>query len=146
MRQEFQPLCILMVEDESLILEIMAESLVEAGYDVMTAVDGPSAITMIKDEPRVFSALFSDFHLPGGLTGLDIAHAMRDRHPTIPVILATGRPDVLDQRWQSESGFLLLRKPYRPSELLVAMGGLIPPHRQPAGESLGQNDFSKRSM
>jgi CheY-like chemotaxis protein len=122
-----------MVEDESLILEIMAESLAEAGYNVVTAVDGPSALALIEARPDHFTALFSDFHLPGGLTGLDIAREMRGRYPTIPVILATGRPDVLDQRWRSDGGFVLLRKPYRPSELLVKMGGLIAPHNLPAG-------------
>jgi CheY-like chemotaxis protein len=122
-----------MVEDESLILEIMAESLADAGYNVLTAVDGPSALALIEDSPDRFTALFSDFHLPGGLTGLDVARAMRGRYPSIPVILATGRPDVLDHRWHSDAGFVLLRKPYRPSELIVKMGGLIPPHNLPAG-------------
>lgn len=117
-----------MVEDEALILEIMAESLADAGYDVLTATDGPSAMALIDGKPGHFSALFSDFHLPGGLTGLDIAQEIRRRHPTMPVILATGRPDILDVRWRSDSGFALLRKPYRPSELVSTVGGLIAPH------------------
>ncbi len=126
--QEFQPLCILMVEDESLILEIMSESLADAGYNVLTAPDGPSALALVDEKPDHFTALFSDFHLPGGLTGLDIAKVMRARYPAMPVILATGRPDVLDQRWRSRSGFVLLRKPYLPSELIVTVGGLVAPH------------------
>jgi DNA-binding response OmpR family regulator len=117
-----------MVEDEALILEIMAESLIDAGYDVLTAPDGPTALRLIEENPNHFSALFSDFHLPGGLTGLDIALALRAVAPTLPVILATGRPDVLEARWQSEDSFVLLRKPYRPSELLSVMAGVIPPH------------------
>ena len=121
-----------MVEDEALILEIMAESLADAGYEVLTVSDGPTAMSLIETQSDSFSALFSDYHLPGGLTGLQIAWAMRSRHPALPVVLATGRPDVLDPRWRSDMGFVLMRKPYRPSELVTVMGGLILPHHAPS--------------
>ena len=125
-----------MVEDETLILEIMAECLADAGYDVLCARDGPSAVSLIEDRPGHFSALFSDYHLPGGLTGLDIAQVMRDRNPALPVILATGRPDVLDPRWRSETDFVLIHKPYRPSDLLQALGALVKPKHPPAAPNV----------
>ncbi len=126
-------MCILMVEDEALIMEIMAESLADAGYDVLSAADGPAAMKLIAEKPGHFSVLFSDYHLPGGLTGLDIAQELRRQYPTIPVILTTGRPDILDVRWRSDSSFALLRKPYRPSELLSTLGNLVAPHRRVPG-------------
>ena len=125
-------MCILMVEDEALILEIMAETLEDAGYDVMRAVDGLQAMALLDDHPSKFSALFSDYHLPGGLTGLDIARAARMRYPALPVVLATGRPDVLDPTWQSTDGFVLLRKPYGPSQMVSVIGNVLPPHHPPA--------------
>ena len=122
-------LCILMVEDEALILEIMAETLVDAGYDVAMVGDGAEAMALINEGIDRFSALFSDYHLPGGVTGLDLAMEMRARHPSIPVILATGRPDVLVDRWPSEAGFVLLRKPYGASQMVGTVGKLVRPHR-----------------
>ena len=118
-----------MVEDEALILEIMAESLEEAGYDVMRAADGLQALGMINKHPGRFSALFSDYHLPGGVTGLDIARAARRRYPALPVIVATGRPDVVDAAWPAGAGFILLRKPYGPAQMLGLVGRMLPPHR-----------------
>ena len=124
-----------MVEDEALILEIMSESLEDAGYNVMTVADGPNAIRCIDTQPaNHFSLLFSDYHLPGGLTGVDVAAAMRARYPNIPVVIATGRPDVLDARWHHAEGFVLVRKPYGPKQLLSVLGQLVPPHR-PANRS-----------
>ena len=121
-----------MVEDEALILEIMAESLEEAGYDVMRAVDGLQALGLINGHPGRFSALLSDYHLPGGVTGLDIARAVRRRYPALPVILATGRPDVVDAAWPLQNGFMLLRKPYGPAQMLGMLGRVVPPHRHPS--------------
>ena len=121
-------MCILVVEDEPLILDIIAETLEDAGYDVIRASTGPQAVGLITAGETEFSALFSDFHLPGGLTGLDVAAAMRERFPGVPVILATGRPDVLETKWQPGEGFILLQKPYGPSEMLRELGRLVPPH------------------
>ncbi len=107
----------------------MAETLEEAGYDVVTASDGVEALALIEDPARRFSALFSDYHLPGGVTGLDLARAMRALHPGRPVFLATGRPDVLEMSRRSADGFVLLQKPYGPAQMVSAIGRLLPPHR-----------------
>ena len=122
-------MCILIVEDEDLILDIMAETLTDAGYDVMTASTGPQAVALIEAGKTKFSALFSDFHLPGGLTGLDVATAIRRRFPALPVILATGRPDVLEKSWRPGENYVLLQKPYGPSQMLRELGRLVAPHR-----------------
>ena len=120
-----------MVEDEALILEIMAETLGEAGYDVLAVADGAEAMALVCEDAGRFSALFSDYHLPGGVTGLDLALKVRARDPSIPVILATGRPDALVERWPPGAGFVLLRKPYGPSQMVDAVGRLVRPHRVP---------------
>ena len=135
----------LVVEDEPLILDIIAETLEGAGYDVMRASTGPQAVGLIAAGKTEFSALFSDFHLPGGLTGLDVAAVMRERFPGLPVILATGRPDVLEEP---------ARPPRATSCCKSRMG-----RRRCCGSSAGwsrritgsrrarsQNDFSSRSI
>jgi CheY-like chemotaxis protein len=132
-------MCILMVEDEALIVEIMTEALEDAGYDVLTASTGPQAIAKNESWCDRFSALISDFHLPGGMTGLEVAAAMRHRRPGLPVVMATGRPDALEGHWQDSRGYLLLQKPYTPTDMLCALRPLVPPVR-------GQKDLSSRSM
>lgn len=120
-------MCILMVEDEALIAEIMAEALEDAGYDVITAFTGPEAMALIERCCDHFSALFSDFHLPGGLTGLDVAAAMHHRRPGLPVVMATGRPDVLSAQGLDCAAYVVLHKPYTPTDMLAALRPLVAP-------------------
>jgi CheY-like chemotaxis protein len=108
----------LLVEDESLIREIMAESLEDAGYVVIQAATGDEALSVIQDPPATITALVTDFHMPGEADGADVAHRIRQTWPGIPVVIASGRPDVLHQAWQAKFGFRLLQKPYGPRELI----------------------------
>ncbi len=121
-----------MVEDEVLILEIMSETLEDEGYEVVTAHDGVQAVALLDANPGRFTGLFSDYHLPGGLTGIDVARAARLRNPGLPVVLATGRPDVLEAEWRAVDGFVLLRKPYGPAEMVNALGTVVRPSGKPA--------------
>ena len=114
-------LCVLLVEDEWLIRSIMAESLMDAGFDVIHAGSGNEAFERIEHEKRKITILVTDVHLPGGLNGLDVAEEMRRRVPGLPVVVATGRPDVLRPDWHLAGSVALLRKPYGPGELLATV-------------------------
>ena len=48
--------------------------------------------------------------MPGGLSGLDLARVIREHHPELPVILATGYSDRADAALREN--FALLKKPY----------------------------------
>ncbi len=120
-------MCVLLVEDEALISTIMTECLVEAGYDVIAAADGAEALRLIADPPVAISLLVTDVHLAEGPTGLDVAREIRLRLPDLRVIVATGRPDALNDLPATERPFRLLRKPYRPGELIGAISAAIGP-------------------
>jgi CheY-like chemotaxis protein len=110
--------CILLVEDESLIREIMAECLEDAGYVVIQAATGDEALFVIQESPATITALVTDFHMPGKADGADVAHHIREKWPGIPVVIASGRPDILQQAWQVKFGYGLLIKPYGPRQLI----------------------------
>ena len=118
-------MCVLLVEDEPTIREVMAETLQDAGFDVYEAPDGDSALALLSDTPRKFTILVTDFHMPGQADGGHVAARMRSLNPDIPVIIATGRPEVLQARWREEFGFYLLRKPYLPSHLVGLVRTLL---------------------
>ena len=111
-------MCILLVEDEPLIREIMLESLRDAGFEVVEAANGDEAIGLIQGGPHRFSLLVTDFHMPGRSDGSAVAAAMRRRRPEIPVVIASGRPDVFDEGLTAKLGYQLLKKPYRPRDLI----------------------------
>ncbi len=111
-------MCVLLVEDEPLIREIMAESLEDAGFVVIQASTGDEAISVILDPPATITALVTDFHMPGEADGADVASRIREKWPEMPVVIASGRPDILQQSWQAAFGYRLLKKPYGPRQLI----------------------------
>ena len=118
-------MCVLLVEDEALIASIMSEFLMEAGYDVLVAADGSEAYRVIADPPVDYTVLVTDVHLAGGPTGLDVAGRLRERFPRLPVIVATGRPDVLRDLPVIDYPYQQLHKPYRPSDLVAVVARAI---------------------
>ncbi|WP_419757513.1 response regulator [Acidisoma sp.] len=111
-------MCVLLVEDEPLIREIMAESLEDAGFAVIQASTGDEAISVIRADMTTITALVTDFHMPGTADGGDVAHCIRQKWPNMPVVIASGRPDAMKTSWQEEHGYHLLRKPYGPRQLI----------------------------
>lgn len=112
-------MCILVVEDEELIRLILSEEFEEAGFDVCPAKDGDAAAALIEAPPSPFTLLVTDIHMPGRLDGFGVGRLMRSRHPTVPIIYMTGRPDILAlfKAMTNKDGFLL--KPFVPSRLLA---------------------------
>ena len=118
-------MCVLLVEDEPVIREIMAESLADAGYDVVEATSGDEALAIIRARSHPFSILVTDFHMPGEANGADVAACVRVVYPDLPVVIASGRPDVFKPAWRTELGYGLLRKPYVPRELVALIRRMI---------------------
>ncbi len=88
---------ILLVEDEFLIRLTMVEFLQDAGFDVVEAWDSAEAIRVL-DQPTVFQALCTDVRMPGALDGIDLAHYVRQRHPTMPIVVVSGYAADLTRR------------------------------------------------
>lgn len=119
-------MCILLVEDEFLIRLIVAEELVESGFEVHEAENGDQAAALIAEAgPDAFRLLVTDVHMPGSLDGIGVARLLRDRYPDIPVIYMTGRPGVLNGVGRLGSKDVLVAKPFIPSELLAVVRRLL---------------------
>jgi CheY-like chemotaxis protein len=80
---------ILVVQDEVLIRALIAEELRLGGFSVIEADRADDALTYIKAGAQV-DLVFSDIQTPGSLDGLQLAAALRDKYPDIPVILTSG--------------------------------------------------------
>jgi DNA-binding response OmpR family regulator len=118
-------MCILLVEDESLIRLIVAEELTESGFKVCEAESGDEAAALIATTPAGFSLLVTDIHMPGTLDGIELAHLMRTHYPDIPIIYMTGRPGVLNGLGRLGSKEALVPKPFAPSDLLATVRRLL---------------------
>jgi DNA-binding NtrC family response regulator len=114
-------MCILLVEDEWLIRTIMAEELVDAGFEVEQAESGDIALSMVDVPFPFFTILVTDIHMPGKTDGIALARFVRQRHPNVPIIYTTGRPDALDADELQGGRISTLVKPYKPSRLIEAV-------------------------
>ncbi len=119
-------MCVLFVEDDAVIRETMLESLQDAGFDVVAAEHGRHAMSLLDDSHHAFTIVVTDFHMPGDIDGSQVAAHTRALHPGMPVVIATGRPEVLQASWRNDLGYALLPKPYRPSTLLRLLHSLLP--------------------
>jgi two-component system alkaline phosphatase synthesis response regulator PhoP len=86
---------ILVVDDEAHILQVLSLKLRNAGYEVLTAVDGEEALELaLRQSPDL---VITDFQMPY-MTGLELCKAMSQRAGTagIPVLMLTARGYALD--------------------------------------------------
>jgi CheY-like chemotaxis protein len=109
---------ILVVDDEPEIRALASAALDAAGHAVLEAADGPDAVKMFERHPEI-DVVLVDVVLPG-IDGFKVADMAKVRRPGVRIVYATGYPD----RAHDHLGVVhgpILRKPYRPSELIDAI-------------------------
>jgi len=100
-QQSSQQLCVLLVEDESIIRETVAISLTDEGYDVITAEDGRQALNLIRSATMRDDGTFSidliilDLMLPD-VNGLDICRSLRQQNNFTPILILSARGSEMD--------------------------------------------------
>ena len=113
------PRCrILLVDDDSHLLELNAVALIRFGYDVDTAEDGAAAWQALHDINISYDLLITDNKMPK-VTGLELIKKMRSEEMTLPVILVSGT--IPTEELKQYPWLLLdatLPKPFTTDELL----------------------------
>ena len=85
-------ICILLVDDEEMVREPLAELLSELGYSVTEAGNSAQGLDLLKSSQR-FDLLISDVGLPGHMNGRQLADAARTLRPELKVLFITGYAD-----------------------------------------------------
>ena len=67
--------------------------------------------------------VFSDILMPGGMNGVDLAYAIRQQYPHLPMLLSTGYSSSAQQALRQ--GFVVLQKPYGLPQLEKALTELF---------------------
>lgn len=108
---------VLIVEDESPILELLALNISQAGYNPLRAISAEHAEKLINE--ALPDIILLDWMLPG-MSGIDFAKKLRSNAltKTIPIIMLTARSDELDKVKGLEVGADdYITKPFSPREL-----------------------------
>jgi signal transduction histidine kinase/CheY-like chemotaxis protein len=108
---------ILLVEDNEDVGNLAETLLGELGHAVVRARSGTEALRL-SDGGAQYDVVFSDVVMPG-MTGLELAGKLKQRRPTVPIILTTGYSDRIAAA--GSQGFPIVRKPYRMEALAVAV-------------------------
>lgn len=113
---------ILLVEDEPLIREVMAEMLENAGFDVTATCTGDEAAILLTEVG--YAVLLTDITMPGDIDGIGLAEHAREMYPAMPVVFVSGRPETEARAATISPPVAFFRKPYDVDRLVTTVGRL----------------------
>lgn len=115
---------ILVVDDEEVMCESLAEWLREDGYTVNTAASGRDAIARAKTTD--YAVYFVDLKMPGGLDGIETMMEIRRLHPEACVIIITAYATVDTAITAMKEGAQeYIVKPCNPEEISLLVNRII---------------------
>ena len=114
---------VLVAEDEWVIRCCIAETLADAGFEVIEAEHGESALDALQRHAPDIDVLFTDIRLPGNVDGLELAKRARALIPGLAVLIGSGnaRPSPDDV----PPGAKFLPKPYSFRSIPAQVGALL---------------------
>jgi len=118
---------LLLVEDESLLREAVAQQLADHGYQVQQAESGEAALARLSD--FAFDIIVTDLRLPG-IDGSAVVEAAVERYPDVIAIVVTGYGTVKDAVEAIKRGaWDFVNKPFQIDELLHVLESALEQRR-----------------
>ncbi len=109
---------LLVVDDEAQIRRVLTVALAGAGFDVVAAEAGNTALELYDSDPQGFDLVLTDLTMPG-LDGHELFAALTARDPRLPVILSSGYSEHQGVScYPDGTPATFLKKPYRLGYLL----------------------------
>ncbi len=115
-------LAVLIVEDEPFVRLDIADYLSTQGFEVHEAASAEEALKLLESTPDI-RLVFTDIDMPGGMDGLKLSAAVRDRWPPVHIIVTSGHRFV--DMSELPAGSLFFAKPYRPPDLVRSMHEML---------------------
>ena len=122
-RADGNPINVLVVDDESVLAEMVSMALRYEGWNIATAGDGSSAIASARAQRPDVVVL--DVMLPD-MSGLDVLHKLREENPQLPVLLLTAKDAVEDRiAGLTAGGDDYVTKPFSIEEVVLRLRALL---------------------
>lgn len=110
----------LIVDDEPLVRAYLKAVLGKEQYQTIEAGNAAEAFKIVEKLKGGLDLIVSDITMPGDMDGIDLAYAVRNAFPAVPVVLVSGFADTkLAARPLGE--FSYVRKPFTPAAILEAV-------------------------
>jgi len=109
---------VLVVEDESVLRELVREILSLQGYTVLEAANAIDAMSIWEQNRSSVDLLLTDIAMPHGPTGRELADQLRKEKPHLPIIFSSGYTQEMFENGE-DAGLrtFYLSKPYNPAQL-----------------------------
>lgn len=116
--------CIVVVEDDHNISDLVAMYLRRDGFRVLQADDAETGLAVIdRERPGL---VIVDIGLPGALDGLDVCRRLAGRNPMVPVLILSARDDEVDRILGLELGADdYVTKPFSARELVARVHAIL---------------------
>jgi len=110
-----------MVDDEPLLLQINKRRLEKSGYQITITTDSQDALGKFQKTPGKFDLIITDQTMPG-LTGIELAKAVMEIKPSMPIIMCTGHSESTPKEKALSFGVKqYVYKPIQGNELINAV-------------------------
>jgi two-component system cell cycle sensor histidine kinase/response regulator CckA len=134
---------VLVVEDDSVVRQLVCESLRLNGYAVFEAEDGAEALRFFEGHPGTIDLLVTDVVMPN-MNGCEAAARLRSGHPDLAVLYMSGYTDhAIVHQSALEPGAEFLQKPFTPSALARRVREVL--DRQRASRARGSTRLAGRA-
>jgi two-component system CheB/CheR fusion protein len=119
-------LSILLVEDEVSVKELLQLLLEGEGHDVVAAADGNEALKLVASGQQNFDILLTDYNLPNGMDGLELAANLRKKlGHQLPTIVLSGNISTGLLREIAEQNCVHLNKPVKLDILMATIERML---------------------
>ena len=125
---------ILLIDDETAVLDAMQALLEKWGHQVMRAESQAEALALLEQGNGVPDVVLCDYRLRDGRNGFQAVAALRERlGPSLPAVLVSGdtAPAILEQA--AAAGLPILHKPLKPARLRALLDALLAGHSDVQG-------------
>ena len=110
---------VLLVEDEVMISNLVANCLSGSGFCVHEAATADEALRYMRSGANV-DVLFTDINLPGRMNGAELAERARELRPEMPIVYVSGRYK-LSEISPLVPRSLFVAKPYDPNDICALL-------------------------
>lgn len=115
--------CILLVDDDPIVLMGLEAVLSEWGYDIVTAASADQAMERLAAGGHRPDMVMADYQLRNNRVGTEVVSRVRERFGPIPGVILTGETGGTCQAEAAALGLAVMVKPVTPQQLAAALGG-----------------------
>jgi CheY-like chemotaxis protein len=113
---------VLVVEDDPLLKMLTVDIVKDAGFVVLQADNADEAVAVLAARSDI-ALLLTDIDMPGSMDGLELSHAVRERWPSIKIIVVSSR--VPERELPGNGRFF--QKPYDAAKMISEIGSMMGP-------------------